>query len=247
MTSGVPILNFSPQMVAHIMEKKKMVIAIDGPASAGKTTTAKLVAKQLGCIYVDSGIMYRAVAFYLLKNGIDWRDAERLKSVLDKLNLDIKYDLSDNGNRVFLDGEDVTDRLRTSEVSQLSSQIATQKIIRDKLVQLQREIGKKHSIVMDGRDIGTVVFPDADFKFFLTASLEERAKRRWKEMQQKYGPRVGGLEKVKEEIQKRDEVDTTREIAPLRQAEDAIVIDTTNLSIEEQVLKVIEILHSFSK
>jgi cytidylate kinase len=225
------------------MEKKKIVIAIDGPASAGKTTTAKLVAKRLGCIYVDSGIMYRAVAFYLLKDRIDWSDPEKLKSALDKIDLDIKYDLSDNGNRVFLNGKDITDRLRASEVSRLSSKIATLKIVREKLVELQRKIGEEHSIVMDGRDIGTVVFPDADFKFFIKASLEERAKRRWKEMHKKYGENVS-LEEVKAEIQERDETDSTREIAPLRKAEDAIVIDTTNLSIEEQASKVIEIVLS---
>jgi cytidylate kinase len=227
------------------MEKKKIVIAIDGPASAGKTTTAKLVAQHLRCMYVDSGVMYRAVALYLLNNKIDWCDPEKLKSVLEKIKLDIRYDPSKNGNRVFLNGKDVTDSLRASEVSQLSSTIATQKVVREKLVELQREIGKKHSIVMDGRDIGTVVFPDADFKFFLTASLEERAKRRWKEMKERYGESVP-LEKVKEEIKVRDEKDSTREIAPLRKAEDAIVIDTTNLSIEEQARRVIEILLSFT-
>ncbi|MEA3476225.1 MAG: (d)CMP kinase [Candidatus Cloacimonadota bacterium] len=226
-------------------KRKKFVIAIDGPASSGKSTTAKLLAKKLKCVYIDSGAMYRAVALFLKDNNIDLENETALKEILDKINIEILYNSEKDENIILLNGKDVSMAIRNSEITNYSSIIATKKIVREKMVQFQRMLAKNQSIIMDGRDIGTVVFPDADFKFFLTASLNERAKRRFLEMKNKSAiwPTDNiSLERIKEELKWRDRTDSNRKISPLKKAKDAILIDTTNLTIEEQVKEILNIL-----
>ncbi|RLC51509.1 MAG: (d)CMP kinase [Candidatus Cloacimonadota bacterium] len=210
---------------------KKYIIAIDGPAASGKSTTAKRLAKKLKYIYIDTGAMYRACALNALWENIDLKDIEALQKMLSKIDIKIKY--SENGNRIYLNGKDVTERIREADITKLSSEIAVIGIVREKMVELQRKIGKNGGVIMDGRDIGTVVFPNADFKFFMTADVKTRAKRRWKEAKEK-GENLS-LEKIEKEIEWRDKNDSSRDIAPLRKADDAIEIDTSKLSIEEQV------------
>jgi len=224
-------------------KRKKFVIAIDGPASSGKSTTAKLLAKKLKCVYIDSGAMYRAVALYLKDNKILPTSTGRkaLLDILNKINIEILYKPEKNENAILLNGKDISTKIRNSEITNYSSIIATKKIVREKMVELQRMLAKNQSIIMDGRDIGTVVFPDADFKFFLTASLDERAKRRFLEMKYKKYDNIS-LKKIKEDLKCRDRRDTNRKISPLKKAKDAILIDTTNLTIEEQVKKILNIL-----
>lgn len=223
------------------MKNQKMIIAIDGPASSGKSTTAKLLAKKLGCIYVDSGAMYRAVALYLLENDIDFLNKKLLRRVLPDIELNIITSKKDAENIIILNGTDVTKKIREPEVTNYSSTIATDWQIRQRMVELQRAMAEQQTIVMDGRDIGTVVFPNADFKFYLNASLEERANRRWKENLEK-GLDTKSILEIKNELIIRDKTDSTREIAPLKKADDAIVIETTNLSIHEQVEKIFTII-----
>ena len=220
---------------------KKFIIAIDGPASSGKSTTAKLLAKKLNCIYIDSGSMYRAAALYLNDNNIDLQDEKVLKEVLEKINIEIIYNPDNEENIILLNRKDVSIKIRNSDVTIYSSIIAKKKIIRERLVELQRKIAERQSVVMDGRDIGTVVFPDADFKFFLTATLDERAKRRWVEKKRKKLDNIS-FEKTKEDLNWRDRTDSNREISPLKTAEDAIQIDTTDLTIEEQTQKIWDII-----
>ena len=214
--------------------KKKIIVAIDGPASSGKSTTAKLLAKKLHCIYVDSGAMYRAVALYLLNHNINFDNKENLKKIVHQINIEIKPGHSSDENIIILNGEDVSRQIREPKITKYSSTFATDGIIRKRMVELQRKMAETRSIVMDGRDIGTVVFPDADYKFFLKASLDERAKRRWLEEKTR-GHGSKSLEQIKNELAFRDKTDSTREIAPLRKADDAIEIDTTSLSIQDQV------------
>jgi len=226
-------------------KRKKFVIAIDGPASSGKSTTAKLLAKKLKCVYIDSGSMYRAVALCLKDNNIDLENENALKEVLYEINIEILYKPEKNENAILLNGKDISTKIRNPEITNYSSVIATKKIIREKMVELQRMLAKNQSIIMDGRDIGTVVFPDADFKFFLTASLNERAKRRFLEMKNKSATGQTdniSLERIKEDLKWRDRTDSNRKISPLKKAEDAILIDTTNLTIEEQVKEILNIL-----
>jgi len=224
-------------------KRKKFVIAIDGPASSGKSTTAKLLAKKLKCVYIDSGAMYRAVALYLKDNKILPTSTGRnaLLDILNKINIEILYKPEKNENAILLNGKDISTKIRNSEITNYSSIISTKKIVRERMVKLQRMLAKNQSIIMDGRDIGTVVFPDADFKFFLTASLDERAKRRFLEMKYKKYDNIS-LKKIKEDLKCRDRRDTNRKISPLKKAKDAILIDTTNLTIEEQVKKILNIL-----
>lgn len=223
--------------------RKKFVIAIDGPASSGKSTTAKLLAKKLKCIYIDSGSMYRAAALYLKENNIVPASVGRnaLKEILNKINIEIFYNSEKEENVILLNGKEVSMKIRNSEITNYSSIIAKKKIIRERMVWLQRKIAENQSIIMDGRDIGTVVFPDADFKFFLTASINERAKRRFLEMKDKQCHDIS-LKKIKEDLKWRDNTDSTREISPLKMANNAIQIDTTNLTIEEQVQEIIDII-----
>ena len=206
----------------------KKIIAIDGPAGAGKSTVSKICASRLGYTYIDTGAMYRAVALKVLQSG------KPVEDLLD--NIDIKLD---EAARVFLDGREVTKEIRTPEVSKGASDVAKFGFVRKKLTQLQREMAAQGSVIMDGRDIGTQVLPNADLKIFLTASVEERARRRFEELKAKNFP--ADFEQIKKEISLRDKQDTEREIAPLAQAGDAILLDTTNLTIEQVVEKILEL------
>ncbi len=211
-----------------------LVIAIDGPAGAGKSTIAKLVAKELGIKYLDTGAMYRAIAWIALRENVDMNDESQLSYVTNSFNLDVE---SYNGqNRIIVNGQDITNELRRPEISEAVSYVASNIGVRQFLLTKQREIGKNGS-VLDGRDIGTNVFPNADFKFFLTADLKERAQRRMKELiEQGYEQE---LEDVKKDVRQRDELDQKRTVNPLKIAEDAVIIDTTDLSIEEVVKQII--------
>lgn len=210
---------------------KKISIAIDGPAGAGKSTIAKLLAKKLACIYIDTGAMYRAVGLFCIQNGIDYCDEAKVNQVMDALN--VNFDSEDNQQLIYLNGKDISSQIRTDEVAAAASKVATYKEVRAALVKLQREMQSEKSVVMDGRDIGTVVMPDATLKIFLTASVDERAKRRFEEYQSK-GITVT-LEELKKEIIDRDYQDSHREISPLRKADDAIEVDTTSYTIDEIV------------
>ncbi|MEA2095756.1 MAG: (d)CMP kinase [Candidatus Cloacimonadota bacterium] len=209
----------------------KFVIAIDGPAASGKSTTAKQLAIKLKYVYIDTGAMYRASGLCTLLQNISLDDEVALKEMLDKISIRIEYE--ENGNKIFLNEEDVTERIREADITKLSSQIAVIGMVRKKMVELQRKIGENGGVVMDGRDIGTVVFPNADFKFFMIADVKTRALRRWEETKEK-GESIT-LEEIEEELIWRDKNDTTREISPLKQAEDAISVDTSKMSINEQV------------
>lgn len=213
---------------------KQVAIAVDGPAGAGKSSISKVVAKELGLVYIDTGAMYRAAALYALKHDIPITEAALIPH-LDE----IKIELKNQGEvqQVLLNGEDVTGTIREPEVSMGASTIATIPAVRLKLVDLQRDMAKTCSVIMDGRDIGTYVLPDADVKIYLTASIEERAKRRFLEMQEK-GMECD-METLREDIKKRDEQDSGREFAPLRQAEDAIFLDSSDMTFDEVVATMI--------
>ena len=214
---------------------KKLVVAIDGPAAAGKSTVAKMVAKKIGATYIDTGAMYRAVTYFALSPNIDPKDESAVVSLLPKLNLDIKED-----ERIFLNGTDVTKQIRSIEVNDNVSYVASYKDIRLALVDIQRKMSESISVVMDGRDIGTYVLPNADIKIFQVASVGTRALRRYKENISK-GIQCE-LEDIEIGLKKRDHIDSTRTFAPLKPADDSIVLDTSNLSIEEAVDAVIEII-----
>lgn len=207
-------------------------IAIDGPSGAGKSTIAKRVAAELAIDYIDTGAMYRAVGLKMLKSGIPMEENETLFEMLANTDVDFSE------GRVYLDGEDVSDLIRTQEVSKAASDCSAFATVRRKLVELQQAMGKRKSVIMDGRDIGTVVLKDAEYKFYLTATAEERAMRRFRELQAKGS--TDTYEKVLEDVNKRDYNDMHRDVDPLRQAEDAVLIDSTNMSIEEVVDFVIE-------
>ena len=209
----------------------KFVIAIDGPAASGKSTTAKQLAIKLKYIYIDTGAMYRASGLCTLLQKISLDNGVALKEMLDKISIRIEYE--EDGNKIFLNEEDVTERIREADITKLSSQIAVIGMVRKKMVELQRKIGENGGVIMDGRDIGTVVFPNADFKFFMIADVKTRALRRWEEIKEKCESIT--LEEIEEELIWRDKNDTTREISPLKQADDAIPIDTSKMSINEQV------------
>lgn len=212
-----------------------MIIAIDGHSSCGKSTIAKALAGKLGIAYVDTGAMYRAITLYFLRNNIDIRDAHQVNHALDTISVSFK---SVNGNNnIFLNEEDITDLIRTIEVSNMVSPVATLPEVRKKLVALQQAMGQ-NSLVMDGRDIGSVVFPDADIKFFITADLHTRAKRRYEELIS-FNNEVS-LQEVTENLANRDQIDSSRATSPLIQLPDAILIDTTHLTLENQLNLVID-------
>lgn len=211
-------------------------IAIDGPAGAGKSTIAKLAAKAKGFIYVDTGAMYRALAVYFLDLGISLAEAEKMKEACRNASVDIRYE---NGiQQVYLNGENVTARLRAEEVGKMASVSSALPEVRERLLALQRRLAEESDVIMDGRDIGTNILPEADVKIYLTASVETRAARRYKELLEK-GVSCS-LEEIKREITERDERDMNREIAPLKRAEDAVVIDSSEMSIEEVVDAILE-------
>ncbi len=206
-----------------------MIIAIDGPAGAGKSTIAKLLAKKLGILYLDTGAMYRAVGLKAVENGVDISDEDAVKKMLDSTTVDVK--ICDSVQRVYLDGQDVTGRIREHRVSKAASDISAVPCVRYKMVELQREIASRCDTVLDGRDIGTFVLPNAEYKIFLTASVAERARRRYEELKAKGEDCT--LESIAADIEKRDYNDSHRALAPLRKADDAVEIDTTDLTIEE--------------
>jgi cytidylate kinase len=213
-------------------------IAIDGPAGAGKSTIAKLLSKKLGYIYVDTGAMYRAMAVYFTKNNIDPYDEEAIKLAADKVNIDIEY--SNGIQQVILNNENVTHLLRAEETGKMASKVSKYSAVRTKLVDLQRELAKKNNCIMDGRDIGSVVLPDAYLKVFLTATSDARAKRRYDELISK--GQEANYDTIKKDIEDRDYEDSHREISPLVKAEDAVLVDTSDLNIEEVVSKIKELI-----
>ena len=207
-------------------------IAIDGPSGAGKSTLAKAIAARLGFYYVDTGAIYRTVGLYVARQGGNCAVPADVEPLLPAIQIGMEYG-QDGLQHMILNGEDVTAAIRENAVSQYASQVSAIPAVREFLLEMQRGLAKRHSVIMDGRDIGTVVLPDADIKVYLTASVEERALRRWKELQAKGDDTP--LETVKEQIIQRDYADSHREIAPLRQAEDAVVLDTSELDLEESI------------
>jgi len=216
-----------------------ITIAIDGPAGAGKSTIAKILSKSLGITYLDTGAMYRTVALKAIREGINTRDEASLEKLVS--DIDIKIEYHEDEQHIFLDGEDVSGLIRTPEVSKGASDVSAVKAVRIRMVELQREIAAGQSVVMDGRDIGTFVLPDAKYKFFLNASLEERARRRYKEQIEK-GIKDITLEDVMRDIEYRDKNDSSRDFAPLAKAEDAIEIDTTDMTVQQVVEKILSII-----
>ena len=208
-----------------------MQVAIDGPASSGKSTISKLIAKENHFVYLDTGAMYRVVTLAVLRNKIYIDDHEAIEKLVQTI--EIGFSMQDGKQSVFMNGEDVTDEIRSVEVTKNVSAVSAIKEVRTRLVHLQQEIAENHSIIMDGRDIGTVVLPQAEIKIFLVASVEERAKRRFIENQEK-GIEMS-YEELVEDIRRRDHIDSTRKESPLRKAEDAIEIDTTTMTIEDVV------------
>jgi cytidylate kinase len=213
-------------------------IAVDGPAGAGKSTVAKKVASKFDILHLDTVAMYIAIGLYALKKGIDTQDEEQVKKILEEIDIDVKY--TNNKQQTLLNGNDVSANIRTSEVSRAASDVSKWSSVRNKLVLLQQKIAKSISIVMDGRDIGTYVLPDAKYKFYITASVQERAKRRYLELKEKEGENTIYLEDIEKEIIARDYQDMNREVTPLTKADDAILIDTTDLSIEEVINMVLK-------
>ncbi len=206
-------------------------VAIDGPAGAGKSTIAKLVAKEKGYIYVDTGAMYRGLAIHFLDQGIKAEETDKIIKACKDAQVTIKYE--DGVQQVYLNGKNITSRLRTEEVGNMASKSSPIPEVRAKLLELQQDLAREQDVIMDGRDIGTCVLPNADVKIYLTASVETRAKRRYDELTEK-GIECN-LEKIAEDIKERDERDMTREIAPLKQAEDAHLVDSSHMTIEEVV------------
>ena len=214
---------------------KTINIAIDGPAGAGKSTIAKMVSAEMGYIYVDTGAMYRAVALYLTENNIPDEEAEKH---MEEVEVSLKF--VDGAQRVYLGDRDVSDLIRTPEISMAASRTSAIPAVRARLFDLQQKLARENNIIMDGRDIGTVVLPNADVKIFLTASAEERANRRFKELAEK--PDCPTYEEILKDIIQRDYNDMNRETAPLKQAEDAVLVDTTELTLEQSAAKIAEII-----
>ena len=212
-------------------------VAIDGPAGAGKSTIAKRIARRLGYIYVDTGAMYRAMAYYLIQNQVDAADQEAIAAACQHADISICY--QDGEQVVLLNGENVNAYLRTEAVGNMASVSSVVPEVRKKLVELQPKLARETDVVMDGRDIGTVVLPDADVKVYLTASVETRAKRRFLELQEKGEP--ADLAKIAADIEDRDYRDMHRDISPLRQAEDATLVDSSDMTIEQVVERILEL------
>lgn len=220
---------------------KNIQIAIDGPSGAGKSTMAKMIARELDILYLDTGAMYRAVALKAILSGIDTKDSQALSEMVKNINLNIVY--QDGTQKVILDGKNVTEDIRTPKVTVGSSDVAVIPAVREKMVELQREIGQEKSVIMDGRDIGTKVLPEADIKIFLTASVEDRTRRRYEELEEK-GTLKQTFEELMEEMAYRDKNDSSRAHSPLKKAEGAILLDTTGFSIEDSARTILEIIKS---
>lgn len=221
------------------MKRKKIAVAIDGPSGAGKSTMAKAVAQRLGYLYVDTGAIYRTVGYYMHLIGIGPRDTDGITKYIDDVNIAIDYQ-EDGVQHMILNGADVTDEIRTPEMSQIASAISAQPVVREFLLGMQRELARKNNVVMDGRDIGTVVLPNAQVKIFLTASPEVRARRRLLELTQK-GEKTT-FEQVLAQMRQRDKQDSERAIAPLRCAPDAVKLDTSELSVEESIEAILKLI-----
>ncbi len=222
---------------------KKFAVAVDGPAGSGKSTVAKEIAKALGILYIDTGAMYRTVGMACLKKGIDPADEGAVVASLD--DLDMKIFPEAGGQRILLDGEDITSRIRIEEIGKAASSVAAYQKVREKLVEIQQELAKEQSVIMDGRDIGTKVLPDAEVKIYLDASVEERAKRRVGELEAQ--GKTADLEIIREEIAHRDYQDMHRENSPLCRAEDAVNVDTTGLDIPAVTEKLLALIAEKTK
>ena len=223
---------------------KYVSVAVDGPAGSGKSTITKMVAKSLGFNYVDTGAMYRALTYNFLSNGLDELEEEKIKELLSKTDFKVEY--VDGVQYVYVNNEEVSDKIRTAEVSKFTSLFAKSPAVRDFLIDTQRNLANTNNIIMDGRDIASVVLPNADVKIFLTASVEERARRRVLDFERQ-GIENVDFEKVKEDIKARDWQDENRDIAPLIKVESATLIDTTSLTIDEVVEKMTELVKSLEK
>jgi len=217
---------------------KKYSIAIDGPSGAGKSTISKTVAQKLGIVHIDTGAIYRTIGLYFYNLGIECNDAEKIVPLLDKINIELK--ITEDGQKMLLDGKDVSLDIRQHHISQCASQVSAIPQVREHLLNMQRGFAKKQSLVMDGRDIGTVVLPDADIKLFLTASPESRAQRRYEELCLR-GENVS-YEKILEDVKTRDYNDSHREIAPLKPADDSILVDTTGFELQDSIDKIVAII-----
>ena len=222
-----------------MMSKKIYSVAVDGPSGAGKSTLSKAVAGELGILYVDTGAIYRTIGYYVFEKGIDPKDAPAVNAILPELDIQMRY--GDDGlQRMYLNGQDVTTQIRLPQISMYASAVSAIPEVREFLLEMQRELARRSSVIMDGRDIGTVVLPDADVKIFLTAEAEVRAQRRAKELAERGTPTP--FEEVLRDIQQRDYNDSHRAAAPLRQAEDAVLVDTSNLTFAESQQKLTEII-----
>ncbi|MCM8796020.1 MAG: (d)CMP kinase [Candidatus Omnitrophica bacterium] len=216
-----------------------MIIAIDGPAGAGKSTVSKIIARKLGFLYIDTGAMYRALTLKAISEKINLQDTDQIIEMARHTEINL-INTKDGQLKVFLDGKDVTLKIRQPEITKLVSAVAKIKEVREMMLKLQRKLGRSEDSVLDGRDIGTVVFPDAEKKFYLDAEFSERARRRYKELKD-LGQDVT-LKDIEEDLHNRDTLDSTREVAPLKKADDAIYIDTTNMTIKEVVNKILDSL-----
>lgn len=212
---------------------RKIIIAIDGYSGCGKSTTAREVAAQLGYVYIDTGAMYRSVTLFFIENHVSLTDPKAVAKALEQIVITFHFNPGKQANEVYLNGLNVEERIREMEVSQMVSEVSTVKQVRDAMVAQQRKMGKNRGVVMDGRDIGTVVFPEANLKIFMSADLRVRAERRQKELLAK--GQLVELEEVVENLRKRDEIDTSRKESPLKKAANAIEIDTTHVTFEEQI------------
>ncbi|QSS98484.1 (d)CMP kinase [Pontibacillus sp. ALD_SL1] len=219
--------------------KQNIAVAIDGPAAAGKSTVAKIIAEKLTYVYIDTGAMYRALTYKAIKEGVSLEEETSLMNLLKDTTIDLQQSVE--GQKVILDGKEVTLDIRTEQVTNQVSIVAKHGEVRHEMVKRQRELALKRGVVMDGRDIGTHVIPDAEVKIFLIASVQERAERRHKENLEKGFS--SDLEKLKDEIRRRDKLDSEREVSPLLKAEDAVEIDTTSLSITEVAEKILRVVH----
>lgn len=218
---------------------KNISIAIDGPSGAGKSTLAKEISAKLGYLYVDTGAIYRTIGYHVLSRGIEPTDAEAVAAILPDITIRLSY--GDDGlQHMYLNGEDVTRQIRLPDVSRYASDVSAHPAVRAFLLEMQRQLARENNVIMDGRDIGTVVLPDADVKIFLTADPEARAMRRWKELEQRGTPQP--FEQVFADIQKRDYNDSNRPVAPLRQAEDAVLLDTTKLNFAQSLEVLLNII-----
>ena len=220
---------------------KKKIITIDGWSSCGKSTLAKQMAKALGYLYIDSGAMYRVITLYFLRNSIDWNVKKEVKEALQNLYMEFQFNEKSQQSEIFLNGENVEYLIRDLIVAEKVSDVATIKEVRELAVAQQQQMGKKKGIVMDGRDIGTTVFPKAELKIFMTADISVRVERRFREMYEK-NPNVT-IEEVKSNLEMRDYIDSNREVSPLSKANDAVVLDNTNLTMEQQLKYALGLVH----